>query len=49
MKKNSTVLPISTKPSEDPLHLSDMHTGSEAYQIDLDTSYNHMASPMKII
>ncbi len=46
MNKGPPVLPVTTK-DNDPLHLSDMHAGSEAYHIDIDASYR--SSPMKII
>lgn len=50
MKKGQApILPMSAKPSADPLHISDMHAGSEAYQIDMDASYRNTSSPMKII
>ncbi len=46
MKETTSELPVTTKNS-DPLHISDMHAGSEAYHIDMDSSYR--TSPMKII
>ncbi len=46
MNKGPPVLPVTTK-DNDPLHLCDMHAGSEAYHIDIDASYR--SSPMKII
>ncbi len=40
------MLPM-TSNDNDPLHIADMHAGSEAYHIDIDSSYR--ASPMKVI